>query len=208
MTTKQGISIFWGIVVLAAIIFLFYVFRGCFFKGTKPATSDTISVKIDTQWLKQDTFISYVPQPYKVNVPIPYYVHDSTIKYSVEKVDSLAILKDYLSTKYYKDVVTVPYGSVTINDTVTKNLISGRGVLSNINVPVVTKTVTIQAQQRNVVLFGVGLLGNKISPLYGAEATLDFKNKKDRIYEAGIVVLRGGDLYYKGSIKIPIRLHK
>lgn len=213
---KNGSVYFKWSVVLIGIIAIVYLSRSC--SCGKPKPVEVIKVVVDTVWKKQDSLISYVPTPYKVAVPYRVEIpedNDSLILAAAIKdglisaqSDSLSVLRDYLTTRYYDDSFAVQYGKVRVQDTVFANSIVGRGVSTSFNVPVITKTFTIEARKRNVVLFGVGLMGNKISPLYGAELSLDFKTKKDKIYEAGAVLLRGGELYYKAKLLIPISLRK
>lgn len=213
---KNGATYFKYSVLLIGIIACIYLTKSCNCGKSKGVT--IIKTVIDTQWDKQDTFISYVPQPYKVSVPYKVEIpilSDSLILSGAIKdglisaqKDSIGILRYYLSTRYYSDSFKVQYGKIYTQDTVTQNRIVGKSVRMGFNIPVITRTVTLQAQQRNVVLFGVGIFGNEVSPLYGAEATIDLKNKQDKIYELGAVLLRGGQFYYKAGIKIPIHLSK
>jgi hypothetical protein len=209
-STKQGATYYKYSILLICFIIGALLFRGCKCGGEK--VKEPPIVRIDTFWKKQDTFISYVPQPYKVLVP--YKVKGETIyKDSVSLIevvptDTAEMLTDYRSIRYYKDSFQVKYGKVFSYDTVRNNRIIGKGIATSFNIPVVTKTYTIEAQKRNVVLFGVSLIGNKASPLFGTEFTLDLKNKNDRVYEVGGLLLKGGDLYYKAGIRWPIYLHK
>lgn len=213
---KPGPTYFKYSVLLICFIAGVFMFRGC--KCNKEKIKQAPVVTIDTFWKKQDTFISYVPTPYKVSVPFKVEVpqnNDFLVLQAAEKdaiidilSDSLKTMRDYLTTRYYYDSFKVQYGKVYARDTVQFNRLTGASIATLFSIPVVTKTVTIEARKRNVVLFGFSALGNKISPLYGTEFTLDLKNRNDRVYEAGALLLKGGDLYYKAGIRWPIRLTK
>ncbi len=213
---KNGATYFKWSVILICFMAGVFMFRGC--KCNKEKIKEVPIVRVDTFWKKQDTLISYVPAPYKVLVPQRIEVpqnNDYLVLQSAEKdaiiealSDSLKTMRDYLTTRFYYDSFMVQYGKVYSIDTVQFNRVIGKSISVNISVPIVHEVRTIQAQKRNVVLFGFGAIGNKISPLYGTEFTLDLKNRQDRIYEGGAILLRGGELYFKGSIKWPIRLTK
>lgn len=211
---KRSPSYFKWSVVLIGIIAVVYITKTC--NCGREKIKEVPVVKIDTVWQKQDSFISYVPKPYKVTVPYKVEIpitNDSIVLAAAIKdgiissqADSLSILRDYLSTRYYDDSFKVEYGKVRIQDTVFANSIVGRGVSTTFNVPVITKTYTIESKPRNILYFGIGALGNEVSPLYGTNAKLLLKNRRDRIYEIGCTLLRGGELYYGVGIDIPIKL--
>jgi len=206
---KNGIQYFKysTYIVIAILAFIYARSCNCGREYTKP-TQDTISVKtvVIHDTIKQDTH--YIPVVRKVIVPL--ISHDTLYRPSLppEPINNDQVVLDYYTKRYYKDTVKNKYGDIVIEDTVTENKLVGHGVKTNLDIPTVVKTYTIEARQRTVLLFGVGMIGNKVSPLFGTEATLDLKTKSDKIYEVGAILLRGGDLYYKISTKIPIRLRK
>lgn len=205
---KNGATYFKYSVLLICFLVGAFLFRGCNGCGSWKATKDTISVKVETikEVVKHDT--SYVPKERKINVPS--FVHDTleTTEYITLKVDTAKILKDYNSTRFYFDTLRNKYGNIIVMDTVSHNKITGRGIQTNLGMITTIKTYTIEAQKRNVILFGAGFIGNKVSPLYGTEISLDLKNKQDRVYEVSALLLKGGELYYKAGIRWPIRLTK
>jgi len=205
---KNGIQIFKYSTYIVIAILAFMYAKSCNCGRTQPVTQDTIRVKtlVIHDTIKQDTH--YIPLVRKVIVPL--ISHDTLYKPSLppEPINKDRVISDYYTVKYYKDTVKNKYGDIVIEDTVIENKLSGQGVKTNFIFPTTFKTYTIEAKPRTVLLFGVGMIGNQVSPLYGTEATLDLKTKSDKIYEVGAILLRGGDLYYKISTKIPIRLRK
>lgn len=213
---QQGATYFKYSVLFICFLVGAFLFRGC--KCNKEKIKEIPVVRIDTVLEKQDTFISYVPTPYKVLVPFKveapkdndFLINQISEKESIIDIlsDSLKTMRDYLTTRYYYDSFKIQYGKVYARDTVQFNRLIGKSVATSLTIPVITKTYTIEARKRNVVLFGLGAISNKNSPLYGTSFTIDLKNKQDRIYEVGGMLLKGGDFYYTGSIKWPIRLNK
>lgn len=191
------------------LIILCFLFRGCICHHPSNPIPAPI-VKTDTIWRTQKTDTFYQPVPYqvKVSVPKPYKVHDTLETTEYIPVDSAAILKDYLSTAYYKDTARVEYGYIVINDEVTKNRISSRKVITNINTPITTKTITLAKPKRTVLYFNVGLFGDKTTPLFGVESGFSLKLKNDKIWGAKAMLYDKGNLLYGLTLGIPIKLHK
>jgi hypothetical protein len=164
---------------------------------------DTISVAFNTP--------VYVPQSYRIEIPVPVYVDTSDQSYL--PVDTANILKDYYATRYYSDKQNVKdssgniVGNVTINDQVSQNKIKQRQVLGEIQKIIITNNIvkTIEAPQNNKVFFG--LQGNyftwnkELSP----SASLLFLHKKDWGVEAGAGLLND-KLFYQTSFKLKIKL--
>lgn len=202
---KNGVQYFKYSVWLLTVIAVIYLFHTC--NCTKPAIKEVpvIKVKIDTQWLPQKDSISYVPKPYKVSVPVPYAVIDSFIETVVERVDTAQLLKQFYSTLYYSDSQPIKYGSVTINDTVSKNKIQGRGLIINQNLPVITKTITEIRKRRNVLMVGVEAMGNKNTPLYATGVNAGIFSKRERYIGFKGVVLKGGEGLIGVDLKWPIK---
>lgn len=207
MTTKERISIFkWGTVLTIAIL-LFMFWRGCKNEGKGIKTPDTISVKTDTVWMpsKSDTF--YTPAAVKTTY-VPEYKTDTLEWTEYIPVDTANILKDYLATRYYRDSVSVQYGRVYINDTVSKNKIISRGVKTSFNIPVVKETVTLQRQRKTVAYIGFEGVGNHEAIVYGVGASFGLKLKNDKYFGIKALMNKDGNPLYGVEFKIPIRFNK
>lgn len=207
MNSSQRVSIFkWGVILIIAII-LFMMWRGCRGEGGGKTGPDTIKVKIDTVWVqsKSDTF--YTPEIVKTKY-VPVYKTDTLESFEFINVDTTAILKDYLATKYYSDSIAVQYGKVYIADTVSQNKIVSRGVKTAFTVPVVKETITIARPPKNIAYLGFEAIGNPQSPLYGVGASLGMKFKNDKYYGLKALMSKEGNPLYGLEFKIPIRLRK
>lgn len=210
MIIKNGATYFKWSVILIGIILIFLIFRRCGGEGGKATSNDTISVRIDTVWVQAKDSISYIPVPYRVEIPQPYkiQVHDTVNQYLPEYVDSAAILQEFLTKKYYRDTVENKFGYIVIDDTLYKNSIAGRSVRSNFEIPVVKETVTIQQKKRNIVYLGFGAIGGESDLLFATGVNLGWKSKNDKFYQVGGWLTKSGNPMYSFGINIPIKLRK
>lgn len=185
------------------------MFRRCGNGGTTKLTTDTLSVKRDTVWVqsKIDTF--YTPKIVKTEYKTALrYKTDTLESFEYIPVDSAAMLKDYLATRYYQDSVALQYGKVYINDTITKNKIASRGVKTSFNIPVVKETITLRQPKRNIAYITFGAKGSERSFLEQTEVGVAWKAKNDKIYSLESALSREGTVLIGGKVLIPIRLNK
>lgn len=201
---KNGATYFKYSVLLVGIVLLFYLLKGCFgnHSGNGDSKPDTIKVTQTVTVEKVVNHTSYIPRPYKV---IQYKDRiDTLTEYVVAHIDSAEVVKDFLSTKYYRDTVKNKYGYVLIEDTVTQNKLTGQGVKTEINVPTITKTYTITAKKQWLPMIGAGVFGNKENIIYATEFDLGIKARNNKIYYAKGLLDRKGDLSVGGGVMIPI----
>lgn len=209
MTAETRVQYFKYSIILIGIIVVFLIFKRCGSSGGSVTPNDTIQYKIDTVWVPSKTDTFYTPQVEKVDtVYEPEYRTDTLETFEYVQVDSAAILKDYLSTRYYQDSLEIQYGKVYINDTINKNRIKSRGIRSVFNIPLVKETVTIREKKRNVGYVGFGAMGSEQSFLEQTEVTVGFKTKNDKMYAIEAALSRQGSVLIGGKILIPIRLNK
>ena len=186
------------IVVLGVIIFLT---RSC--QGGSDITEPQVITEVVTQW---DTVkvekTKYVPKVIdRVVVSIDTFT---------TPIDTLSVLKDYYAKYFYTDTIKIDtIGYVTINDTITRNLISFRDVQSNIFIPTTTITNTVYLNRRE--FFGgisVGGMLNPVqneSPINYISGELLYINKKRNVYGFGLGVdadflpILSGRMYWKLS---------
>lgn len=203
--------IFWAAIILAVVFFL----RSCgggilggIFGGGK---TDTISVKSDTFWLVTSGDTVYQPVPFSVTstntIHRTVYKTDTLEITEVLPTDSAAIVERFYQKVFYSDTQTNKYGKIIIDDTVYKNRIASRRVVTDIKIPEVTNTVTL-VKKKNIVYVGVGALGSLESPLYAVGGDLSLKTKTDKLYTAGAYTTKDGKVYYAVGYKTPIRLKK
>jgi hypothetical protein len=153
-------------------------------------------VKFDTVILHvTDTIIkeTLIPVEKIVNhTPAPITVTDTIFLTEVEKVDTLAILKDYFTTRKYSDTNHLEgYGNIIINDAITQNKIKNREIQYNLNIPQVTKTVI---QKRNQWFGGIDIGGTKQWISFGPD--LELINKKDQAYHIGVSFTTENQYYF------------
>ncbi len=160
------------VVVLAALLFLQ---RGC---SSTPPVEPKVITEIVTHWdtIKVKT-TEYVPKIVeKVVVEIDTF---ST------PIDTVSVLKDYYAKYFYTDTIQIDtLGSIIINDTITRNLISMRDVQSNIFIPTTTITNTIYLYKRE--FFGGVSVGATNQAVQNINAELLYVNKKRQAYGFGV----------------------
>ena len=160
------------VVVLAALLFLQ---RGC---SSTPPTEPEVITEIVTKW---DTVkveqTEYVPQIIeKVVVNIDTF---ST------PIDTVSVLKDYYAKYFYTDTIKLDtLGSIIVNDTITRNLISFRDVQSNIFIPTTTITNTVYLYKRE--FFGGISVGATNQAVQNINGELLYVNKKRNAYGFGV----------------------
>jgi hypothetical protein len=198
---SNGATYFKYATILVLAVLAYLLFRGCGRnEGSGEYTQDTIRVTVTktVEVIKTDT--QYVPKIRKVTVTDT----DTQFVYVPKMVRQPGIS----STVYYSDTIPNKYGSFVVNDTISGNIITGRGVETNISVPTITKTVTLESKKKAIGYFGIGLAGNQGTPLFGTSASLALKAKNDKIYSIGAILTKGEQIYYTFNVYIPIRLTK
>lgn len=202
--------------LLGAILVLL-IFKRCGNGGGSKPVSDTISIRVDTVYAHVKVDTHYIPKPYKVvepyrvEVPVFSGTYNDTIYLDggIESLkDTIKALRDYLSTKYYAEVHPVKYGSLTISDTLYRNEITGRGILLDQNIPEVSTTYTIEAQQRTVFYIGGDMYGNANAPIFGIGAAAGIKFRNGKYYEVKALLSKEGVPLYGIGFRLPISLRK
>ena len=183
------------VVVLAALLFFQ---RGC---SSTPPVEPKVITEVVTKW---DTVkveqTEYVPQIIeKVVINIDTFT---------TPIDTVSVLKDYYAKYFYTDTIQLDtLGSIIVNDTITRNLISFRDVQSNIFIPTTTITNTTYLYKRE--FFGGISVGGMINPVQNESpinyisGELMYVNKKRNVYGFGLGVdnnflpIISGRLYWK-----------
>ena len=160
------------VVVLAVLLFLQ---RGC---SSTPPVEPKVITEVVTKW---DTVkveqTEYVPQIIeKVVVNIDTF---ST------PIDTVSVLKDYYAKYFYTDTIQLDtLGSIIVNDTITRNLISFRDVQSNIFIPTTTITNTVYLYKRE--FYGGVSVGATNQAVQNINGELLYVNKKRQAYGFGV----------------------
>lgn len=193
----------------ALIVIAILLFRSCGNKlgGIFGSKTDTIKVVTDTIISYEVTDTAYVPQVTKITNTVykPFYRTDTLEETIVLPADTAAILARFSQKVFYSDKQLVNGGSITIEDSLYQNRITYRKLTTNIPVTTITNTVTLR-ENRNVVYFGVGAIGNQSSLSVGGDLSL--KTRNDNMYSAGAFISTSGNLQYQLMYKVPIRLKK
>jgi hypothetical protein len=177
------------IVVLAAVLFLQ---RGC--SSTPPVEHEVIT-EVVTKW---DT-LKVTEKEY-----VPKYIRKTIVDIDTFQapIDTVSILKDYYAKYFYTDTIKIDtLGTIIVNDTVTRNLISMRDVQSNIFIPTTTITNTTYLYKREL-FWGASISGNQ-EQIQSINGELMYVNKKRNAYGFGVGVDQNfqpiftGRLYWK-----------
>jgi len=148
------------------------------------------------------------------------YLKGKTVKDTVwltseeNKPDSTyeGLLKQYnfLGNKYYEkrvfktDFPIADYGSVTVYDTIKANSLIGSSIITDLNIPITTITVTKEAPIKRQLYVGFSLTGNSPAPINGVYVDVIFRTKKDRLY--GVSMGYNGEPIYKISLLWPLKI--
>lgn len=100
-------------------------------------------------------------------------------------IDTVSVLEDYYAKYFYTDTIQIDtLGSVVINDTITRNLISFRDVQSNIFIPTTTITNTVYLNRREF-YGGISVTGRP-TQLDFINGELLYRGKKRNAYGIGV----------------------
>jgi len=183
------------IVVLAVFLFLQ---RSC---SSTPKVEPEIITEIVTKF---DT-VKVTKKEY-----VPKYITKTIVEIDSFQlpIDTAFILRDYYAEYFYTDTIKIDtLGTIVINDTVTRNLISMRGIQTNILIPTTTVTNTIYVNKREL-YGGFSVSGITYTPPGGTPikhigGELLYRNKKKQVYGLGLGIdetfspVISGRMYWK-----------
>ena len=163
------------IVVLGVIIFLT---RSC--QGGSDITEPQVITEVVTHWdtvkVENTKYVPKVIERIVVNIDT-----------FATPIDTLSVLQDYYAKYFYTDTIKIDtLGYVTINDTITRNLISFRDVQSEILIPTTTITNTVYINKREL-YWGTTLNGDR-TQLNNLSGNFLYKTKKRNVYNIGVGV--------------------
>jgi hypothetical protein len=147
-------------------------------RRTEPIVDEIIKTEVVTKWDTVEVAkTEYVPKIIeKVVVNIDTFT---------APIDTVSVLEDYYAKYFYTDTIQIDtLGSVVINDTITRNLISFRDVQSNIFIPTTTITNTVYLNRREF-YGGISLTGQP-TQLDFINGELLYKGKKRNAYGIGV----------------------
>lgn len=144
---------------------------------------ELLSRKVDTVFVKKDTIIYrdgrtiYIDKEVRVPVYIP------------AEVDTMEILQDYFTKRYYVDTLSVEdYGRIIVKDTLFQNRILTRQYDASFNQKVITETMIVKTLPKPHLYIGGGIGVDKVNLLNNAHVGLLLRTKSNKIYgiEGGI----------------------
>lgn len=147
-------------------------------RRSEPIVDEIIKTEVVTKWDTVEVAkTEYVPKIIeKVVVDIDTFT---------APIDTVSVLEDYYAKYFYTDTIQIDtLGSVVINDTITRNLISFRDVQSNIFIPTTTITNTVYLNRREF-YGGISLTGQP-TQLDFINGELLYKGKKRNAYGIGV----------------------
>ena len=147
-------------------------------RRSEPIVDEIVKTEVLTKWDTVEVAkTEYVPKIIeKVVVDIDTFT---------APIDTVSVLEDYYAKYFYTDTIQIDtLGSVVINDTITRNLISFRDVQSNIFIPTTTITNTVYLNRREF-YGGISVTGRP-TQLDFINGELLYKGKKRNAYGIGV----------------------
>lgn len=127
------------------------------------------------------------------SIIIKEYVPDTN--YAKLVVQYQEIVNQLLAKNIMQDSVAIDsVGYVKITDTLQKNLIVGRSVLSRISYPIIRETVTLPAKKTNQLYVGGAILGTPAPNGIMGSALL--KTRNDFLFGGSLSINTYGDMQY------------
>lgn len=152
----------------------------------------------------------------EVEVEVPVEVEKRVEVPVIQPVDTMEIMKVYFARVPHKDVLMLPnnQGTVTITDTISKNMVVNRKFVSDIKKMIVKDTIYTKEPKVSQLFLGVDAKFNQpdVMQLLGVSVLL--KDKSDKLYKLGVGVsnktnpdgLTGRlDPYIGGGVYWPIK---
>jgi hypothetical protein len=168
-------------------IILFLLVCCVFIQHNKPLKEVILKEVPSKPELIHDT----IPQKVPVYLPGQTIIKDTTIYVTtIEKVDTLAILKDYLVFNKFSDTLKLSnnQGFVYLNQTVNGNKIVDRKFSATIKPKIVRETPPPPPPIRNQVFFGINGAVSKEDWVNAIGLGLILKTKENHLYQVNLGV--------------------
>tara|TARA_R110000796_G_scaffold3541_1_gene13776 strand:- start:33 stop:620 length:588 start_codon:yes stop_codon:yes gene_type:complete len=168
-----------NLLIVVLVVFLLFQ-RGC--SSNSNEVEPKIITKVETRW---DT-ITITKNVYVPKWKTKIVTEVDSILISIP-IDTVEVLKDYYAKNVFVDEIKLDsLGTVTITDTIYKNIIWRRAVESNILIPTTTVTKEIYLNNREF-YWGLNIAGRSSQINYLGGGLL-YKSKRKNIYGLGIGV--------------------
>src|ERR1035437_8368231 len=173
--------------------------RSC---SNKKVSVELPKVKIDTVWVKVNPIIISNPAIIKTIPGIKEIQYTPDPNYTKLVIQYQDLVNKYTDKNIEKDTIKVDkLGYITIEDTISKNLIKSRKTSFSLQYPVITKTITTSEIKNNQIYYGGGLQGSKNSPIDQFNIGILLKTKCDNIHN----VYTG--MNFNGQVQLGIQMY-
>jgi len=184
-----------GALLLVIVVLLLYIIF-----TPKYAAPQSVVITLDSTMFQkassapvssQPILISSKQTPATIIERETIYKLDTTATKAFIQAQYAKLLDAFLAQNRISDTLHIgSMGYIALNDTVQKNMLTGRSFMYDLKFKTITKTVTVTnpPDLRNKLYFYGGVEGNRIDPLkgLGVRTGLLFQNKKDRMVSLGI----------------------
>lgn len=183
-----------GLIKNIALIVMAGIILYLLFHRKEPLTETQIITTTDTVYRDTQLVVyRYVPK-----VKTETFVQTNTV------IDTVYIIKDYNTKRFYSENIDTVDCSLTIDDTIFNNSIIYRNIsLSNKRETIINTTIQNIDTKRNKGYIGVnsGVINNE----FGYGIGIGLQDKRDNIYSADVINSKNG-MSVTGSVKLKIRL--
>lgn len=195
---------------------ILFLLVACFFiQHNKPKKEVVIKEVQSEPEIIHDT----IPEEIPIYLPGELIIKDTTIYVTtIEKVDTSAILRDYLVFNKFSDTLKLSnnQGFIYLNQTVNGNKIVDRKFSASIKPKIVRETPPPPPPIRNQVFFGINGAVSKEDWVNSIGLGLILKTKKDHLFQVNLGVANrtidgvSGELrpYFGGGVYWKVKLKK
>lgn len=209
MNTFTFIKKNFSLLIIISLIIIILLQRACtpscstgaIIKKYEIIKRDTVTVKIPvitTIYKKGDTVYQETP----VYINVPTYINIPAT------VDTASILREYHTLHIYKDTLQLKdsMGYVSVIDSISKNKITGRLWIANVNKTATINTIYLKERKNELYLGGAMTLQKPRQVLVGCNIML--KTKAEQIFGLGFGINPQIRPYLQGSMLWKVSLKK
>lgn len=201
------------VLAIAALIALCLFCRQCGINSVLKNTHSDTLIKHDTEFVSTP-----YPVPYKVRydsiIKVPYKVTEYDTLWGVNEVsktseDTVRMVKDYNTVKFYDTTIKLKRGSAHFQDTLFRNRIVGRSYTLFNTDTVINKTTVLTLPRHFVGYVSFSGFGNRSNPVYGIGLGLGVKMPDDNSLDLSFLKVKDQKGFmYMLTYRKPIRLRK
>jgi hypothetical protein len=211
MKNNQKQKIDFKTILIIGLIIVILLLRFCGDGKTDINKGDIIKVKgkkyelvdhkKDTTYITRDSIVYRKGKDIKVEVKVPVYIP--------QEADTILILKDYFSKRFYIDTLDLGQSSfVIIKDTITENKIYARMFESSITERIINDTLFLKEPPKRK--FFIGLQGgfDRTDIVNYGGINLLYNDKNDKLYGLGLGINSNRQPTLMGSVYWKIKFKK